>query len=52
MSSVRGLHWGNVEFDSNNLSMQVNDRGVTKNLFKIPLKKINNSTVQKNVVIV
>jgi hypothetical protein len=52
MSSVRGLHWGNIELESNNLSLQVNEKGAQKNLFKIPLKKISNSTVNKNVIIV
>lgn len=52
MSSVRGLHWGSVDLEQNNLSFQVDERGATKNLFKLPLKKISNSTVNKNVVIV
>lgn len=52
MSSVRGLHWGNIDLDQNNLSFQVNEKGASKNLFKIPLKKISNSTVNKNVIIV
>jgi hypothetical protein len=34
------------------LSFQVNEKGAQKNLFKIPLKKISNSTVNKNVIIV
>jgi len=52
MSSVRGLHWGSVDLEQNNLSFQVNERGTVKNLFKLPLKKISNSTVNKNEVIV
>ena len=30
----------------------MNEKGAIKNLFKIPLKKITNSTVNKNVIIV
>jgi hypothetical protein len=52
MSSVRGLHWGNVELEEKNLEFQVNERGANKNLFKIPFKKINNCTVNKNIVVV
>lgn len=52
MSSVRGLHWGNIDLEQNTLSFQVDERGTSKNLFKIPMKKISNSTVNKNVIIV
>ena len=46
--TLKGLNWGQVTLDENCLS--VDNKG--KNLFKVPFKKILNSTVSKNDIII
>ena len=41
---LKGINWGQVEVTDNNLSIKNNG----KNMMKIPLKKVCNSTVNKN----
>ena len=45
---LKGVNWGEVSIDDNNLSVKNNKQ----TLIKVPLKKILNSNTQKNDIVI